>query len=559
MRKLAAGLVSLLTLPFLLLLLLFALAAAVLGALTGDQPNVAAGPVYYASQVNLTGSGEQALHLATVHDAGFGNSDAARIDNMVSKLRPNSPLVGQGAHMIVVGQQWRVDPLLIAFWQLESEMATTGINSPTNGGNMTWAAALEASQQYGCTPGPSSLGHHWAKCPNVPSGLSLWFDYMGSYYQSFPDLDAVVNRYNPCSDPGNIANGFPCGTNYGNLILGVIRTYAGPPVVESAPGPGSGAVAAFTLMVPGYWTEPSGEFGEPRSITGAPHTGLDLMQQEGAPIYFAEGGSIEWSGWDYLGGYGLILHDDRKRKWYMGHFKVPTKHRVGERVERGEYVAPVGRTGADAGPKPHLHFSVTWPGTRSPWANPREVLSNWDGGYQLQGECPPEVTISASVGGVVWAKTDQGKRLQPGVPQILNTVLGRTDYSVYQGWGPADFPGEPSYTYQGRRYPLFHMGYDLNYKGDFGGPLYSPDDAVATKVVFSDGNLVEVLTLSTGYRWQLLHLSRQVASGQVKRGQLVGYIGSTGNSSGPHLHIELKPPGKGRAWVPPEQWVCRLR
>ncbi len=399
MKTLTASLLALLVLPFVLLLLLIALVASAISTINpfdDGQPTQASGPVYYASQVNLVpGSQSQALHIATVRDAGFGSSDAARIDAMIGRIRPHSPLLGQGAHMIALGQQWRVDPLLIAFWQLESQMATTGINSPANGGNMTWAAAREATQRYDCTPGPSSLGHHWAKCPNVPSGLSLWFDYMGTFYRGFPDLAAVVNRYNPCSDPGNIANGFPCGTNYGNLILSVIRTYAGPPVVSTSGGDG----------------------------------------------------------------------------------------------------------------------------------------------YDVPEKCPPQVRISPSVNGVPWAKTAGGKSLQPGVPQIVKTILGRTDYSVYQGWGPSDFPGEPPYTYQGRYYRLFHMGYDLNFPGDAGAPLYSPDDAVATKVVFSDGNLVELLTLPTGYRWQMLHLSRQVAQGHVRKGQLVGYIGSTGNSSGPHLHL----------------------
>ncbi len=417
MRKLSIALLALLSLPLLLAMLLFAVLGAAISAINpfdDEVPVIATGPVYHASQVNLAAGVMRPLQLASVYEAGFGSSDAAWIDSLIARLRPQSPLVGQGPHIIAAGQRFRVDPLLIAFWQLESEMATTGINSPTNGGNMTWAAARPYAASYGCYEGPSNRYHTWAKCPTVPAGLSLWFNYMGVRYALFPDLEAVVNTYNPCSDPGNVELGLPCGTNYGNLILGVIRTHAGAPVVP---------------------------------VTG------------------------------------------------------------------GEYDAPA--------------------------------------------NCPRQVIVSASVNGVPWAKTAAAKRLAPHVPPVVNTILGRTDYSVYQGWGPTDFPGEPPYTYQGRHYRLFHMGYDLNFPGDAGAPLYAPDDAVATKVVFSDGNLVEVLSLPNGYRWQMLHLSWQVAHGQVRKGQLVGYIGSTGNSSGPHLHLELKPPGIARAWVPPEQWVCR--
>ncbi len=177
--------------------------------------------------------------------------------------------------------------------------------------------------------------------------------------------------------------------------------------------------------------------------------------------------------------------------------------------------------------------------------------------YVVPKDCPPAKPLQASAGGVPWARSEQGRKLEPSTVPVLDTILGRNDYTNYQGWGPTDFPGEPPYTYQGVRYPLFHTGYDLNFPGDDGAPLYAPDDATATKVVFPDGNLVEVLELPSGYKWQLLHLSRQVAEGAVRKGQLVGHIGSTGNSSGPHLHLELKPPGQVRAWVPVEQWVCR--
>lgn len=414
MKTVSGCLFAILAAPFLVLALIAAgLGSWNIGGATEADFRWDGGPVYSARSFNLEPG--KPLSAATIRDLGFGPTDAARVDRMIAAINPNSPLVGQGSRILALAQRWRVDPLLIAQWQYESNMSTVGLNSPENGGNMTWNAAQEATGLYGCTRGPSSLGHVWAKCPTIPAGLSLWNDYVATYYpgNGFERFDRYVNAYNPCSDPGNKANGFICGTEYGVAILGLIRRTAGPPVTAGS----------------------------------------------------------------------------------------------------AEYVIPK--------------------------------------------NCPLPRKVRAAVDGVPWARSEQGRKIEPSTAPVLDTILGRADYTSYQGWGPTDFPGEPTYTYQGVYYPLFYMGYDLNFPGDDGAPLYAPDDAVATKVVFPDGNLVEVLELPNGYRWQLLHLSRQVAQGPVKQGQLVGFIGSTGNSSGPHLHLELRPPGGARAWVPVEQWVCR--
>ena len=52
------------------------------------------------------------------------------------------------------------------------------------------------------------------------------------------------------------------------------------------------------------------------------------------------------------------------------------------------------------------------------------------------------------------------------------------------------------------------------------------------------------------------HLQRFIVSvGQnVAKGQVIAYEGSTGASTGPHLHLELEDPSGG--WVAPEQWPC---
>lgn len=92
-----------------------------------------------------------------------------------------------------------------------------------------------------------------------------------------------------------------------------------------------------------------------------------------------------------------------------------------------------------------------------------------------------------------------------------------------------------------QRYHPWHGGVDLAW--DTGEPILAADSGV---VVFSGwnsagyGNLL-VIDHGNGWRSYYAHLeSLFVACDEaVERGQLVAAMGSTGNSSGPHLHFEL--------------------
>ena len=87
----------------------------------------------------------------------------------------------------------------------------------------------------------------------------------------------------------------------------------------------------------------------------------------------------------------------------------------------------------------------------------------------------------------------------------------------------------------------FHAGMDFSC--DIGTPVYATGDGT---VVWSDwrsgyGNLIEI---NHGYNYttRYAHLSRiDVSNGQhVKRGDLIGLVGNTGKSTGPHLHYEVR-------------------
>lgn len=90
---------------------------------------------------------------------------------------------------------------------------------------------------------------------------------------------------------------------------------------------------------------------------GRAHEGLDISAHVGAPIWAAAAGVVTFSG--RLGDYGnlvVIKHDERYSTAYA-HNKA-NHVRKGARVERGEHIADVGKSGNARGNRPHLHFEV---------------------------------------------------------------------------------------------------------------------------------------------------------------------------------------------------------
>ncbi|TVQ77761.1 MAG: M23 family metallopeptidase [Flavobacteriales bacterium] len=95
----------------------------------------------------------------------------------------------------------------------------------------------------------------------------------------------------------------------------------------------------------------------------------------------------------------------------------------------------------------------------------------------------------------------------------------------------------------------FHPVLKVNkpHKGiDFGAPQGTPVYATADGLVEiarfskSAGNWI-MINHHNGYKTVYMHLSTlaQKENARVKRGDIIGYVGSTGYSTGPHLHYEV--------------------
>lgn len=85
------------------------------------------------------------------------------------------------------------------------------------------------------------------------------------------------------------------------------------------------------------------------------HTGLDIANKTGTPLYAAEDGTVEYSGWSNGYGYNVLVdHGDGRKTRYAHASKLFVE--VGDSVTRGENIAAMGSTGWSTGP--HIHFEV---------------------------------------------------------------------------------------------------------------------------------------------------------------------------------------------------------
>ena len=211
----------------------------------------------------------------------------------------------------------------------------------------------------------------------------------------------------------------------------------------------------------------------------------------------------------------------------------------------------------------------------SPTAAPRGELGEGGGG-QAPDEVPsvsdPALDGSAGIALIASiesvrslasqaASSDEppNKQAKPGLP-----------WSYPVRWGT---PITGGFGAPGPEWPGGHAGIDFN--GETGDPIFAATDGRVNYAEFNYGgygNLIMILR-NDGTETRYAHLSKiLVKNGErVKAGDLIGRMGSTGDSSGSHLHFEVRvgpvptPVDPASLWtgsrlgVPgkPPKWACQ--
>lgn len=122
------------------------------------------------------------------------------------------------------------------------------------------------------------------------------------------------------------------------------------------------------------------------------------------------------------------------------------------------------------------------------------------------------------------------------------------DHRTYSKFGPRKAPTKGASTY--------HQGWDIG--GEFGAPIVAvlAGKAIEVRYNSSAGNYVKI-EHEPGFVTVYCHMSKQkISEGDyVKQGQIIGLCGSTGVSTGAHLHFSVKING---VYVDPNPYIGHL-
>ena len=159
---------------------------------------------------------------------------------------------------------------------------------------------------------------------------------------------------------------------------------------------------------------------------------------------------------------------------------------------------------------------------------------------------------------VLTALAQDATNAQTALAQLVASAMVRDGESgawslpvrgvVTQPFGPTSFELEPPAVYRGVSYPHFHAALDI--AAALGTPVTAASDGVVAFVGhLPDGAMIALIAHAGGYVSEYAHLDDTFAlppvkTGQaVKAGQVIGFVGLTGITTGAHLHFAVMKDG----------------
>lgn len=207
-------------------------------------------------------------------------------------------------------------------------------------------------------------------------------------------------------------------------------------------------------------------------------------------------------------------------------------------------LASMGNTGA----QPNLN-----PGRSGVFAATGAVLPGWTPGRDVHHFVSPTGGQLHLSGGEAVMRPEWTKAMGPGYVHYMNRIARmegvdgirkRLSGQAYARGGITPAPG--SWNRHTSGYPWATWAGDINVPGDsdYGNPVRAYKAGVVAAVQALTGSYGKHIRVNhpDGSQTLYAHLSSMfVRPGQkIDAGQMLGRVGSTGNSSGPHLHFEIK-------------------
>jgi len=185
---------------------------------------------------------------------------------------------------------------------------------------------------------------------------------------------------------------------------------------------------------------------------------------------------------------------------------------------------------------------INWPGNN---LDPDEI------GDYTNPKIPPDTMLVIPGGQGTYAdwRTPRISREEPATAKNLGPGACSVSYDGIMGSLVFMWPTTERYL-SGFDYSPETNHYAIDIAGQQGNPIYAADHGVIVYAGWNDYGYGEMIVIDHGAGWQTLyaHLSQiNVSCGQeVMQGDTIGLMGSTGKSTGPHLHFEMRSDEYGR-------------